>query len=68
AQWGGLEPFTLDRLRVTFDKAINVNTFTSGDIVSFVGPGGSISTSYQITAVSGGGNKVFDIVFGVQRG
>ena len=66
AQWYGEAPFTLDRLRVTFDKAIDVSTFTSEDIVSFTGPNGGISTSYTITAVSGTGNKVFDIRFGVQ--
>ncbi len=67
AQWYGEAPFTLDRLRVTFDKAIDVSTFTSEDIVSFTGPNGGISTSYTITAVSGTGNKVFDIRFGVQN-
>ena len=66
AQWYGEAPFTLDRLRVTFDKAIDVSTFTSEDIVSFTGPNGNISTSYTITSVSGTGNKVFDIRFGVQ--
>jgi subtilisin family serine protease/subtilisin-like proprotein convertase family protein len=66
AQWYGEAPFTLDRLRVTFDKAIDVSTFTSEDIVSFTGPNGGISTSYTITSVSGTGNKVFDIRFGVQ--
>jgi subtilisin family serine protease/subtilisin-like proprotein convertase family protein len=66
AQWSGSSPFTLDRLRVSFDKAIDASTFTSGDIVSFSGPSGGITTSYTIREVSGGGGKVYDIVFGVQ--
>ncbi|MCS7020370.1 MAG: S8 family serine peptidase [Gemmataceae bacterium] len=68
SEWYGVEPFTLDRLRLTFDKAVDVRTFTSEDIVSFTGPGGAITTSYTISPVAGSGNKVFDVVFGRQAG
>jgi len=52
-------------LRVTFNEAINASTFTAQDVSAFTGPNGTITVT-GITAVSGSGNKSFDITFAAQ--
>lgn len=49
-------------LRVTFDKAIDTTTFTLSDILSFTGPNGNIAAK-SVVAVSGSGNKAFNVTF-----
>jgi subtilisin family serine protease len=53
-------------LRVTFDRAINVPTFTIDDIVSFTGPGGAAIPVTGVSVVAGTGNTQFDITFPTQ--
>ena len=57
---------TFDKVRLTFDRAIDPATFTAADMASFVGPNGTITTAYTIAAVSGSGNTKFDVSFGAQ--
>jgi hypothetical protein len=53
-------------LRVTFDRPIDVATFTPAKIASFVGPSGLIAVT-AVTPVTGSGNRQFDISFPTQR-
>ena len=53
----------ISSVRVAFSEPINAATFTTADIVSFTGPTGQIAVS-SINAVSGSGNREFDIRFG----
>src|SRR5262249_23669411 len=52
-------------VRVTFDRAIDVSTFTPAKITSFIGPLGDIPVT-GVTVVPGSGNRQFDIAFPVQ--
>jgi hypothetical protein len=61
----GTVPAPVDKMQVTFDRAINVSTFTTADIVSFNGPGGSIPVT-GVAPVGGSGNTKFDISFAPQ--
>lgn len=66
AAFSGSNANSLNKVRFTFNEAINPGTFTDADIASFTGPGGPISTSYTITAVSGSNNTQFDVTFTTQ--
>jgi subtilisin family serine protease len=55
----------ISSVRVTFNQAIDLTTFTTADIDSFTGPNGSIVAT-GVQAVSGSGNKQFDITFAKQ--
>ena len=59
--FSGTANFSINKLRLTFDRAIDPATFTSADVASFTGPDGTISSSYTIAAVSGSGNTQFDV-------
>jgi subtilisin family serine protease len=59
----GLQPAT--SVRVTFSEAIDPNTFTTADIVSFTRPGGTVTVT-GIRAVAGSGNTQFDLTFASQ--
>jgi extracellular elastinolytic metalloproteinase len=61
----GSVPAPVNTLQVTFDRAINTATFTTADIVSFTGPGGSIGVT-GVSVVGGSGDKKFDISFAAQ--
>ena len=52
-------------VRLTFSEAINPATFTTADIVSITGPNGTIAAT-GVQAVSGSGNKQFDVTFAQQ--
>ncbi len=52
-------------LRVTFNEPLNPETFTTADVVSFTGPGGSIAVT-GISAVAGSPNRKFEITFASQ--
>jgi subtilisin family serine protease/fibronectin type 3 domain-containing protein/methionine-rich copper-binding protein CopC len=52
-------------LRVTFNEAIDVGTFTTDDMVSFSGPAGPISV-IGVVAVPGTNNRQFDVTFATQ--
>ena len=64
--FSGVAANTFDKVRFTFDRAIDPATFTSADVASFTGPNGTITTTYTIAAVAGSGNTKFDVSFGVQ--
>ncbi|MBN9119279.1 MAG: S8 family serine peptidase [Planctomycetes bacterium] len=58
----------LNKVRVTFDRAVNPTTFTKADVVSFTGPNGAIALTAvtAVTAVAGTNNTQFDIAFAPQ--
>jgi serine protease len=62
--FAGQQPNGFDRVRVTFNEAINAASFTTGDIVSLTGPGGAI-TPTGVTPVAGS-NTQFDVTFATQ--
>ncbi len=64
--YSGSANFSIDRVRLTFDRAVDPATFTAADVASFTGPSGAITTTYTIAAVSGSGNTQFDVSFGAQ--
>ncbi|AMV23007.1 Thermophilic serine proteinase precursor [Gemmata sp. SH-PL17] len=66
ATFSGSTATQLDKVRVTFDRAINAATFTAADIVGLTGPNGAITASYSIVAVAGSNNTQFDILFGAR--
>ncbi|PAY16161.1 hypothetical protein CKO51_28085 [Rhodopirellula sp. SM50] len=51
-----------DRLRVTFDQRVDVDSFTTDDILEFQGPLGPIVVT-AVQAVSGSAGRDFEIVF-----
>ena len=58
----GTTPAPVSSIRLTFNGAIDVSTFTAADIVSFSGPNGPITVS-SITPVPGTGNTQFELAF-----
>ncbi len=65
ATYSGTAATQLDKVRITFDRAIDAATFTAADIASFTGPSGAIATSYSIAPVGTTGTQ-FDIGFAAQ--
>ena len=61
AVFGGPRAGVFDRVTVTFDRAIDVSSFTPSD-VTVKGPGGTVKVS-AIVPVAGSGNKKFYVVF-----
>ena len=61
---GGPTAGSFQSVRVTFDKKINVPTFTTSDVV-LMGPNGRLAVT-RIAAVAGSNNSVFDVTFAVQ--
>jgi methionine-rich copper-binding protein CopC len=55
-------PNTVDHVRITFNEAINPGTLNLSDVFAR-GPNGSVVNITGITAVTGSGNKQFDIKF-----
>jgi subtilisin family serine protease/subtilisin-like proprotein convertase family protein len=67
AAFSGVAANSFDRLRVTFNEAIDPNSFDPSDIASFQLNGTDIpNMSYQVNPVSGSGDKQFDITFAAQ--
>jgi serine protease len=58
---------SFDRVRLTFNEAINAASFTTADIVTLVGPGGVAIAPTGISLVSGTNNQ-FDVSFATQSG
>src|SRR5262249_25642881 len=56
---------TLDHLRVTYNRAVEPDTFSLDDIVSFTGPAGDIPVT-GVAVVPGTGNTQFEITFPTQ--
>ncbi len=56
----------LATFRVTFDRAMSVSSFTTGDVV-VTGPGGQTIAVSSVKAVAGSGDKVFDITLGATQ-
>jgi subtilisin family serine protease/subtilisin-like proprotein convertase family protein len=56
---------SLKQVRVTFDRAMNVNTLVAAN-VSMVGPGGRVIPVSWLAPVSGTNNRTFDIGFATQ--
>ncbi len=56
---------TLTGARITFSEAINPTTFTTGDIVSFTGPGGALAVT-GVAPVAGTNGTQFDLTFATQ--
>lgn len=56
----------VSRVRIAFDEAIQVSTFTADQVVSFTGPDGPIAVT-GITVVPNTGNAQFDIAFATQH-
>jgi subtilisin family serine protease len=56
---------TLGRVRLTFDRALDVGSFTRGQ-VQLVGPGGRLIPISAIRVVAGSGDRQFDVIFPVQ--
>jgi subtilisin-like proprotein convertase family protein len=48
-------------IRISFDRAINASTFTTGNVV-LTGPAGNSISVIAVTAVAGYSNQVFDII------
>jgi len=63
--WSGSSTSNLNTVRLTFDKRINVPTFTASDI-KLTGPNGQAIAIASLTPVSGSGNSVFDVKFATQ--
>jgi serine protease len=57
----------ISKARVTFSEAIDAATFTASD-VTLTGPGGKAIAVSGVAAVSGSGNKQFDVTFPAQAG
>jgi subtilisin family serine protease/subtilisin-like proprotein convertase family protein len=54
-------------IRLTFNEAVGVGTFTLADIVSFSGPSGDLLSSVSdVVPVLGSGDKQFDVLFASQ--
>jgi len=62
ANWSGATLGTVDKLRITFSKAINPTTFGADDI-ALTAPNGTVIAITRITIVAGSGNTQFDISF-----
>jgi hypothetical protein len=56
----------VDTVRVTFNRSIDVSTFTADKIPSFTGPGGAITVT-GVSVVAGSNDRQFDISFAAQR-
>lgn len=56
---------TMNKVRVTFDKAIALSTFTAAD-VRLTGPDGRAITITSVKLVAGSGDRVFDVTFATQ--
>lgn len=55
----------INRLRVTFNEAINPSTFTAAD-VRLTGPSGATIAITRVSVVANTGNRTFDITFANQ--
>jgi subtilisin family serine protease/subtilisin-like proprotein convertase family protein len=66
ASFSGATAGTLNKVRVTFNKAVNASTFTIADIAAFTRNGTAVSgVTYTVTPVSGTTNQ-FDVGFTTQ--
>ncbi|HEY3393769.1 MAG TPA: S8 family serine peptidase [Lacipirellulaceae bacterium] len=61
----GLTLDPMDRVRISFDEAIDPATFTLADIAQFTGPNGNIG-SLTLAPVTGTNNRQFDLRFPLQ--
>ncbi len=52
----------VDRVRLTFSKAIDVSTFTTADVLGFTGPQGAIPVTGVVPVMNSGGTQ-FDVTF-----
>lgn len=67
AVFSGAVSNSFDRLRVTFNEALNPGSFTGADVVSFTRNGSAITgLTYTVSAVTGSNNTQFDITFTAQ--
>jgi subtilisin family serine protease/fibronectin type 3 domain-containing protein/methionine-rich copper-binding protein CopC len=62
----GFEFDPQDSIRVLFSEAIDAATFTTDDIISFLGPEGPISI-IDVVPVAGSASREFDITFALQE-
>lgn len=65
AVFSGSSSANFNRVRLTFNEGINASSFTTTDVASLSGPGGSI-TATGVTAVAGSNNTQFDVTFATQ--
>jgi subtilisin-like proprotein convertase family protein len=61
----GPSPSTISSIRVTFDGAMQLSTFTPADCV-LTAPDGSVVAVSAVRVVSGSGDRSFDVVFATQ--
>ncbi|HJQ78965.1 MAG TPA: S8 family serine peptidase, partial [Lacipirellulaceae bacterium] len=61
----GLALDPMDRVRISFDEAIDPATFTLADVAQFIGPNGAIG-NLALVAVTGTNNRQFDLRFSLQ--
>jgi len=60
--FSGTSSANFNKVRFTFDEAVNTSSFTTADVVSLTGPGGAITPS-GVTVVS---STQFDVTFATQ--
>ncbi|MFO0845201.1 MAG: S8 family serine peptidase [Gemmataceae bacterium] len=65
AAWSGPSSGSLSKVRITFDKAVALSSFTPGDAV-LTGPGGKGISVSGVSVVAGSGDRSFDLTFATQ--
>lgn len=65
SSFSGTTAGTFNKVRLTFNEAVNPATFTTADVVSLTGPNGAI-TPTGVVAVAGTNNTQFDVTFAAQ--
>lgn len=61
--FSGTTSSNFNKVRFTFNEAVNASSFTTADVVSLTGPGGVVLTPTGVTTVS---STVFDVTFATQ--
>ena len=66
--FSGTATTDFNRVRLTFNEAIDANSFTAADVVALSGPGGAGITPTGVSAVGGSNGTQFDVAFAAQSG
>lgn len=68
ANYSGQGSTQFDSVRITFDRAVDPNTFTTDDITSFTGPNGAdlLGAVTGVAGVANSNNTQFDVSFSTQ--
>ncbi len=64
--FSGTASTDFNRVRLTFNEAIDATSFTATDVVALSGPGGAAISPFGVSVVGGSNGTQFDVTFAAQ--